>query len=50
MLGVKPGASEEQIETSYRQKAKVCHPDMGGSAEAMQRLNDARARLKGKAA
>lgn len=37
VLGVKPDATEEEIEASYRQKAKVCHPDMGGSDEAMAR-------------
>lgn len=50
ILGVKPGATQEEIETSYRQKAKLCHPDVGGSPEAMQRLNDARQKLKGQAA
>lgn len=49
VLGVKPSASTEEIEASYRQKAKLLHPDVGGSPEAMQKLNDARKRLHGAA-
>lgn len=49
VLGVKRDATEEEITASYRQKAKLCHPDMGGSPEAMQRLNDARNRIRGAA-
>ena len=45
-LGLQPGASEEEIEAAYRQKAKTAHPDRpGGSHEAMTRLNEARAAL-----
>jgi hypothetical protein len=50
ILGVRPGASAEEIDAAYRQKAKIAHPDNGGSAAAMQELNDARAALKGRAA
>lgn len=50
VLGVKPTASQEEIEAAYRQKARFAHPDAGGSTEAMQRLNDARQRLKSQAA
>ena len=50
VLGVKPDATEEQIEASYRQKAKLLHPDAGGDTEAFKRLTDARNKLKGKAA
>lgn len=49
ILGVPKTASQEQIDTAYKQKAKLSHPDMGGSAEAMQKLNDARNRLRGAA-
>lgn len=49
VLGVKPNATHDEIEDSYRQKAKMCHPDRGGSVEAMQKLNDARNRLRGAA-
>ncbi len=44
VLGLKPDATEEEIEAAYRQKAKSAHPDRpGGSHEAMTRLNEARA-------
>ncbi len=32
------------IDAAYRRKAKEAHPDMGGSEDAMQRLNNARKR------
>ena len=51
ILGVRPGATEDEIDAAYRQKAKAAHPDSeGGSVEAMQELNEARAALKGRAA
>ena len=52
ILGVRPGASAEEIDAAYRQKAKAAHPDNkeGGSVEAMQELNEAKAALKGRAA
>lgn len=50
VLGVKPTATEEEIEASYRQKVKICHPDAGGDPEAFRRLTEARRKLKGKAA
>jgi hypothetical protein len=50
VLGVRPGATPEEIDAAYRQKAKAAHPDNGGSAAAMQELNDARAALKGRSA
>lgn len=50
VLGLKPGAGIDEIEAAFREKARFGHPDKGGSTEAMQRLNDARARLKGRAA
>jgi hypothetical protein len=49
VLGVKRGATPDEIDAAYKQKARFAHPDAGGSTEAMQRLNDARAKLKGKA-
>lgn len=45
VLGVSKTASQEQIDAAFKQKAKLAHPDLGGSVEAMQRLNDARNRL-----
>lgn len=43
ILGVKAGSSREEVERAFRQKAKVLHPDAGGSSDAMATLNDARA-------
>lgn len=40
-LGVMPTANADQIKTAYREKAKHCHPDHGGSSEAMAALNNA---------
>lgn len=48
VLGVSRTATQEQIEASYREKAKVLHPDFGGDPEAFRRLNEARQKLKGK--
>jgi len=50
ILGVKPGASEEDIDAAYRQKAKEVHPDLGGSPSAMAELTEARRKLKEQAA
>jgi hypothetical protein len=38
-IGVAPTASAGEIRTAYRSAARRLHPDAGGSAEAMQRLN-----------
>jgi hypothetical protein len=45
VLGVRQGATAEEINSAYRQKAKQAHPDSGGSVEAMQELNEARRKL-----
>lgn len=42
VLGVASTAATEEIEAAYRAKAKQFHPDAGGSAEDMARLNAAR--------
>lgn len=42
VLGVPPFASLDQIEAAYRAKARVAHPDAGGSDHEMARLNEAR--------
>jgi len=49
VLGIKiiMGMTADDVNTAYRQKAKVCHPDMGGSHEQMTRLNNARNVLLG---
>ena len=43
VLGIEEGADEEEIERAFRTKAKECHPDRGGSDEAMAELSSARA-------
>ena len=47
VLGLKPGASAAGIEAAYRDRAKRCHPDVGGSHDQMARLNAARTSLLG---
>lgn len=46
ILGVSSTASWTEIESAYRRKAKVHHPDRGGDEDAMRALNDAYAHLK----
>lgn len=50
VLGVKRGASGDEIDAAYRQKVKLCHPDAGGDPEAFRKLTEARKKLKGMAA
>lgn len=42
VLEVAKTATSAEIETAYREKARVAHPDKGGSNVAMSRLNAAR--------
>jgi len=46
MLHVCQSAPPEVIRAAYRALAKSQHPDTGGDTGAMQRLNDAYARLE----
>jgi hypothetical protein len=46
ILGVSKRATDEQIKAAYRRKAQECHPDRGGSDEAMARINEAYERLR----
>ena len=45
VLGVRRGASSEDIRRAYRRRAKVSHPDSGGSAGAFGELATAHAVL-----
>jgi curved DNA-binding protein CbpA len=42
VLGLTQPATETQIMATYRKRARECHPDHGGSAEMMTRLNAAK--------
>jgi hypothetical protein len=42
VLGLRPGASRDEISLAHRDKARRAHPDAGGSASAMAELNAAR--------
>jgi hypothetical protein len=44
VLGVRPNAPRSEVERAFRERAKVAHPDMGGSAAEMAALNAARDR------
>lgn len=46
VLGVKAGATIDEVKKAYRAAASVAHPDKGGSAEAFQRVNDAFTKLR----
>ena len=41
VLGLRLGASQEAIKQAHRDLVKRHHPDMGGSAEAFRRVNEA---------
>jgi len=41
VLGVREGASAEELERAFRDQARKRHPDRGGSEEAMKSLNEA---------
>lgn len=40
-LGVKPGASSEDIKRAYRKRSLSCHPDKGGDEESFKKLSEA---------
>eukprot|EP00930_Biecheleria_cincta_P072173 TRINITY_DN59610_c0_g1_i1.p1 TRINITY_DN59610_c0_g1~~TRINITY_DN59610_c0_g1_i1.p1 ORF type:complete len:848 (-),score=153.58 TRINITY_DN59610_c0_g1_i1:142-2685(-) len=41
VLGIRQGASAEEVRTAYRERALVAHPDKGGDAQAFCRLRRA---------
>ena len=41
VLSVKRGASPDEIRRAWRERARIVHPDVGGTDEAMQELNEA---------
>ncbi len=47
VLGLEPGASDEEIKEAYHRLMRHCHPDMGGSDYLAARLNDAKDVLLG---
>ena len=47
MLGLQPGASDEDIKTAHRELMKGVHPDHGGSSYLAAKINAARDFLLG---
>lgn len=45
-LGLSPESTLDDAETAYRKRARSAHPDAGGSADAMARLNSAVSRAR----
>jgi hypothetical protein len=41
ILDIKPTSSPTEIRAAYRQRARVCHPDAGGTSEQMTELQAA---------
>ena len=48
-LGVAPSAESEQVRERYRELAREHHPDHGGSAAEMRRVNEAYERIRRRA-
>lgn len=41
ILGLSPGCAEEDVKKAFRDKAKVLHPDKGGSTAIFAKLSEA---------
>lgn len=48
VLGLRPGASNEEIQTAYKRLMQKMHPDAGGSSALASQINEARDVLTGK--
>jgi len=48
ILGIKPGATEEEVKKAYRKKAIETHPDKGGNEEDFKKITEAYEILTGK--
>ena len=44
-LGVAPSATQKEINSAFREKAKLYHPDKGGTAEMFRKIKEAQSEL-----